>query len=504
MLRLVVILVLSFTSELALAKGIPTCKTPRNAIDSVFAWQSGKERNVALAAKCFERAGRSQRELEEAARRVKTLFDSEGVIIASEKLSDDPDHLDEDKNSRLVVNPRFPRVVLEKREGRWLWTHESLDWLEERYDERLGWLEKAIDRIPESLRVTYAEIALWQYAAIIAMLILGAVAARLLRGAVALWLRRSGRTRPDRRSLARNFVDRLGPASSLAVAALVIRVLYPELRLTAEHAAHLHLAVRVMTTLALMFGALRFADVFADELITKKDALDTRFDAHLVPVVRKALKAAALALGCVGLLKNLDVDVTALFATLGIGTLAVGLAAKDTLANLFGSISIFVDRPFKIGDLILVDGIEGTVEEVGFRSTRLRTAYQSLVVIPNSKVADSKIDNMGQRPYRRCSFVLNPAHGTSPAVCDRLCEAIRSLISERPAVREGRVDVVLSGIGGLALEVSVTFFFLGSAAISDAEEKHAILLEVLEKARELEVQFQGQPSSPQLELTKTR
>ncbi|MBM4357793.1 MAG: mechanosensitive ion channel family protein [Deltaproteobacteria bacterium] len=495
MLRLALTLALVLLSQVALAKTVPTCKSPRNAVEAVFVWQSGKQQSVANAARCFERSGRTQPEVEELARRLKTLFDAEGVIVHAEKLSDDPEHLDADKNPTLVVTDRFPRVSVEKRDGRWVWTRESLDWIEDRYEDRLGLLDKAIDRIPEPLRTTFAEVALWQYAAFLVMLLVGGLVAQVLRAVVRVWLRRADAAAPGIPSLARRFLDRAGTASSLAVSALFVRLLYPALRLPAEIAASLHVGVRLFLTFAVTLAALRLADVFADGLEARVESTESRLDQHLLPIIRKALKAGAFVLGFLGLLQTFSVDVTALFATLGIGTLAVGLAAKDTLANLFGSISIFVDNPFKIGDWIFVDGADGIVEEVGFRSTRLRTPHNSLVIIPNAKLADSKIDNYGKRRFRRAAFVLHPIHGTPPARCDALCEAIRGIVLEHPHVRQDKVDVALSGIGAPALEVAVAFFFDAEANVDEAREKHAILLAVLERVRELGVTLHA-PAPP--------
>src|SRR5690606_13885254 len=99
-------------------------------------------------------------------------------------------------------------------------------------------------------------------------------------------------------------------------------------------------------------------------------------------------------------LSNLDGNVGALIAGLGIGGLAVALAAQDTLCNLFGGIMVLADRPFQVGDWIVIGDVEGTVEKVGFRSMRVRTFKSSLVTIPNARVTDTNIDNMGLRQYR--------------------------------------------------------------------------------------------------------
>src|SRR5690606_33156269 len=111
-------------------------------------------------------------------------------------------------------------------------------------------------------------------------------------------------------------------------------------------------------------------------------------------------------MGGLFILQNLNVNVASLLAGLGIGGLAFALAAKDTLANFFGSIMIFSDRPFQVGDWVKIGDAEGIVEEVGFRSSRIRTFYDSLLSIPNGKIVDTPIDNYGARVYRRTFTTL--------------------------------------------------------------------------------------------------
>jgi small-conductance mechanosensitive channel len=113
-------------------------------------------------------------------------------------------------------------------------------------------------------------------------------------------------------------------------------------------------------------------------------------------------------------LQNFDVDVGSVLAGLGIGGLAVALAAKDTIANFFGSVMIFVDQPFQVGDAIVVKGVEGTVEEVGFRSTRIRTPHNSQVSVPNAAFTEVEIDNYGRRRFRRVAATLALTYDTTP------------------------------------------------------------------------------------------
>ena len=120
-------------------------------------------------------------------------------------------------------------------------------------------------------------------------------------------------------------------------------------------------------------------------------------DDQLIPLLRKFLKAVVLVLGAVWILSRLDFNVTALLAGVSLGGLAFALAAQDTLKNMFGSLLIFLDKPFQVGDWIQADSIDGTVEEVGFRSTRVRTFANSVIYVPNGKLSDMMVNNMGMR-----------------------------------------------------------------------------------------------------------
>jgi MscS family membrane protein len=484
--RLVVMLALCalLVPSSAWAKGVPNCKSPRNTVDSVFSWQSGKQQSLVNATKCFEGGSRDQAQLEETARRLKTVFDAQGARIELSKISDDPDYLDEDHNPKLVPHDSLPKVTVEKREGRWQWTVESLDWIDQHYLDRLGWLDKVLDRLPAWAKLTVGDIALWQYAALAVLIVLGAAVSRLLHALLARRVKRR-----DEDSWQRKVVDVIAAPGATLVTAICLRLLYPELRLPVAVSATIHTLVRLLVTLAVVWAAYRGADVIAAKLAERAEKTESRLDNHLVPIVRKAVKFGVFLVGAIALLQNLSIDVTAVFATLGIGTLAVGLAAKDTLANFFGSLSIFVDNPFRIGDMINVDGVEGVVEEVGFRSTRLRTAYNSVVVFPNAKLADAKIDNWGQRQYRRTTFALQLVRGTTPEQIEALCEGICHVVRANPNARRDKCEAYLGALGQSGLEIQVCYFLVSDPELQEGKERHDILLLILGLARDLGIEL---------------
>ena len=127
---------------------------------------------------------------------------------------------------------------------------------------------------------------------------------------------------------------------------------------------------------------------------------DNTLDDQLLPIVRKGTKFSLWAVGIIVALNNAGYDVGALIAGLGIGGLALAMAARDTVSNVFGGFTIFTDRPFTLNDRIKVSGFDGTVDEIGIRSTRLRTLAGTLVTIPNSTFSGSAVENSSAEPSR--------------------------------------------------------------------------------------------------------
>ena len=165
-----------------------------------------------------------------------------------------------------------------------------------------------------------------------------------------------------------------------------------------------------------------------------------------------------LLIGGLFVLGNLGVNVTSLVAGLGLGGLAVALAAQDTIRNLLGGVTIFADRPFQVGDWVVVNDIEGTVEHVGFRSSRVRTFYNSVVTVPNARIVDTHVDNMGLRQWRRYKTTLGLAYQTTPDQVQAFVEGVRALIRSNPNMRKDYYIVEFHGFSAVTLDVLVYCF----------------------------------------------
>jgi MscS family membrane protein len=266
--------------------------------------------------------------------------------------------------------------------------------------------------------------------------------------------------------------------------------------------AVLQIALQVTFFASLIWMAYRFADLAGDYLTLLASRTESTLDDQIVKLVARTLKLFAVLTGIILAAQNLGFNVVSLLAGLSIGGLAVALAMQSTLTNFIGSIIIMIDRAFKVGDWIKIGDTEGDVEEVDFRSTRLRTFYDSVVTIPNSEVMNSKIDNMGRRKHRRVLTSLRITPDTPPEKIESLIEGIKQIIANAPATRKDLYHVVLKDFGPDSLEIMLYFFLKVPDLSRELMERQRVLLEVLRLARKLEIRFATPIQSLQIEQSR--
>ncbi|MBP7282759.1 MAG: mechanosensitive ion channel family protein [Leptospiraceae bacterium] len=225
------------------------------------------------------------------------------------------------------------------------------------------------------------------------------------------------------------------------------------------------------------------------EVIAKEKKNDFMIDSQIVPLISRTARALVVLLGTLFALQNLGINVVSVLAGLGVGGLALALAAKDTAANLFGSIMIFLDRPFKVGDPVIISGVEGDVEEIGFRCTRIRTLNDSVVSIPNSEVANSKIENLGQRRSKRTNAILGITYDTPPEKVEAFLEGIKNILRKNDSILQDKIHVIFKGFGASNLEILVNYYANVIEWGQDMILRQNIFLEIINLAKELNVDF---------------
>lgn len=343
-------------------------------------------------------------------------------------------------------------------------------------------------RIPSRLSERGMWLENWQWIALGLLAILGVIVERLVRFVITVWIRRLLGARRD--LLDPGLVLKFERPVGIVSMGLVWLVLVPPLDLPAAALGILLVAIRVVLAAGGIWAGYRLIDLVAGFFASLASETESKLDDLLVPMIRRALKVVLVAFGLVFIAQNLNVNVTSLLTGLGLGGLAVALAAKDTLENVFGSVTVLADRPFQIGDWVVMDdGIEGTVVDVGFRSTRIRTFYDSVITVPNSRLIAASVDNLGCRRYRRIKTHLGVEYSTPPDKIEAFCEAIRELIRTHPYTRKDYYNVYFHEYGDSSLKILVYLFVETPDWSTELRERHRIFVDILRIAERLGVGF---------------
>ncbi len=230
---------------------------------------------------------------------------------------------------------------------------------------------------------------------------------------------------------------------------------------------------------------LRLIDFFSLILLYRASLTVSRVDDQLVSFVKDALKAIVVVLSFFLVLGAVfKLNVASLIAGLGIGGLAIALAAKESLENLLGSITIFLDRPFTEGDSIKVGDLEGTVERIGFRSTRVRTVEKTYVTVPNKKLVDGELDNLSMRLMRRAKFDISLTYETSMGKFKNIVEEISEFLDHHPGIYELEKRVRLFGFGESGITIMIIYFVSSQdydIYLGVREEVNYKIMEIVEK-----------------------
>ncbi len=307
------------------------------------------------------------------------------------------------------------------------------------------------------LRPAPAGLLLWQWLALpLLALVAWALALALARLTAAVFTRTVSRTRFDRGdTLARRLTGplRLGWWVLLTRSALPLL----ELKQGGVHASEIVLTSVVVV--ALFWALLRLAEVLGRVATTSSWATTRPFSRALMPLAVRSAKVALVALSVVAVLSVWGVPVASLLAGLGIGGLALALAAQKTVENLFGSFSIGIDQPFREGDFVKVEDFVGTVEAIGLRSTRFRTLDRTLITVPNGKLADMRLESFTVRDRFRLACTVGLVYETTPAQMKAVLEGLEGVLRAHPKIWPDAVVVRFKELAASSLDIEVMAWF---------------------------------------------
>ncbi|MCH2205193.1 MAG: mechanosensitive ion channel family protein [Lentisphaerales bacterium] len=387
------------------------------------------------------------------------------------------------ENVTLITYPIGDRsIALVRQSGDWLITINTRNKINVIYQDYKTTHVRSI--FPEELNDTYLIMKNWQWIGVLAIIIIGIIAQWILQFLFK-------KTVIKRFVHGNNIEVRKPRFASVSIFCISISwyFLTPVLSLDVEGVKTFMNAAILTMIVSAMFILVRGTDIVKNVLLAKAKETDNKVDDVLIPMFHKIIRLAIFIIGLILIASNIGVNVAGLVAGLGIAGMAFALAAKDTVENIFGSVTVLTDKPFEVGDWVVINGVEGTVEQIGLRSTRIRTFYCSQVNVPNSTLIKATVDNYGRRTYRRIKTYLSLTYDTPPEKIEAFCEGVREIIRNHPTTRKDYYHVYLNQFNAASLDVLLYCFIDCDDWAIELRERQRLFMDIMRLATRLEVEF---------------
>lgn len=440
--------------------------------------------------------GKAPEEAADIALKIKQVLDGKGLRVNMASLPREANYLDtingiELKNRYVLFPNQLPQIAVEKIGENWYYSRETNQSIQQLYREVYPiWTEYLKKTIPNVGHLKVFSIELWQYLGAVVLLLLGAGLFFVLKKIIFWFLKTVERAvvRFAHNSM-NDSLRKLSRPLALLFVFFFLEKYLPILQFSIDINAVLLGGIHIAQTLLWIYVFLQFVEVLMDVYRSYSEKTESKLDDQLVPILKRLLRGLVIFVGVLKMLTIFGADVRTVIAGASIGGLAVALASQDTVKNLIGTFMIFLDKPFQIGDWIVGGGVEGTVEEVGFRSSRIRAADTSIFTIPNSKLSEIVINNKGLRKYRRYKTVLGIRYDTPPELIEAFVKGVRQIIEAHPETLTESYNVEFTGFGDSALQVLVNTYFLSLEWGVEQSSKHRLHIAIVKLAKALGVDF---------------
>lgn len=465
--------------------------TPYHAILTHLKYLQEDEYYPQIAAKTLNPAViKSEEEAKELAIKLKQILDGKGIYIELDEIPNDPNFKDSVTNrNRYYLSHRLPDLYLQKSGNKWFYSNNTVSKIEKWHDEvyPLG-TDKLLEILPHYGTTKYFGLYAWQLIGILIIIILSFILHKIFTYLLEkLFI--NVLVRMGYKKLAHEVVLPIARPVSILIIFPILILLVPVLQLPITMNKYVVLVLRAVWPIFAIVFFYRLVNIFSLYFERVAEKTESTLDDQLVPLVRKVLKTFVVIVGALFILDNLDIDIMGIVAGLSIGGLAFALAAQDTIKNFFGSLMIFVDRPFQVGDWITSGDVDGTVEEVGFRSTRIRTFRNSVQYIPNGIITNQSVDNHGLRRYRRFYTQIAITYDTPPAVIEYFVEGLRKIVKQHPETRKDYFEIHLNDMASSSLNIMFYIFFNVPTWSDELRCRHEVLLSIIRLAEELGINF---------------
>ena len=465
--------------------------TPYNTIVSHLVFLEDSLYNPELAAKTINFSGSDTQYAEELAIKLKQIYlGSDKHVFNINELSKDSNFIDSVSHKHIYYpNTDIPELYLEKIGDRWLYSNSTSKLInsvhEDMYSEDAEQIFSFSDRFKRWAGVgnenVFYELKLWQIYMFLYFIIIG-----ILLYLLNLFLVKMLILKLFKDSRYEKVIYKIIQVSSFTMFWYAVDAYLPAFGLNIEIMNVLHKTVNVFIVFNLTLLSIYIVNLLKIRFTKEGTAASTQ---GLIIFMTLIVKTIIFITSLLFLIKALDFNLVNVLAGLSIGGFAIALGAQDTIKNFFGSLMIFADKQFSVGDWISSDKVSGTVEEVGLRTTKIRTFHNSVVVVPNSQLADNSIDNMGRREYRRYKGTFVIKYETPTDSIENFINKIKEEISKREDTRKDFYMVYMNDFSTYGMEMLVYVFFKVPDWEMEMKGKHELIKKILDFASELDIEF---------------
>ena len=433
----------------------------------------------------------SEKEKEDIAKKIKKVIDGTGAYIIMDDLPKENNYIDSATQKHVYyLTDKEPNIYLEKIDSNWYFSRYTINKIDELYNNIYPFWAKHIDNFVsyKLANKTFLSVSIVKYIASF-LLILFSFFLYFLLKKIFFFITKKLTKRNVLKSISEEILYEISKAIALVLSFMFLSKAIPSIQLPLKFSILLVLISSILTIFFIAYLLNNLFKLVLSYFEKIADKTETKFDNQLLPILKTLGNFTIYFIAILYVLKELDINITAILAGLSIGGLAIALASKDTVQNIIGSLNIFLDRPFEIGDYIKIDGAEGVIEEVGLRATRIRTLDQSLAYVPNGILSNMTIDNFGLRIYRRWKTTFGLEYSTSPEKIKIFVSKTIEILNDNNNTLNDKTLVYFTNMGESTLDIYLSVFFDVKTFQEDSDCKQTLLLKILAMANENNIEF---------------
>jgi len=487
---LVVVLLCSLSLAFAAKKG-NNFSSPNGAVYNHLFYLQKDSYDPEQSAKSLDIRLKDKENIERAIL-LKQIFDGKGLYVSMSKIPDDPNHFDSisKKNVFFPFPKELPMVYLEKQGKNWQYAEETIEAIPGLHSKTYPFgTDVLINLVHQQSGRKFLGVYLWQYLGLLIFFAASAVLYLLLRLVSGFLIKRISRISLHFDVTDKKLIRRTSHIFSLMLLMVFARFFIPVFQFSVKTNMFLQRFIELVIVVFVTIFLMRIVDFLIRYFRNYAEKTENKLDDQLVPIVSQIIRLFILIGAFFQILSLFNVNVTALIAGVSIGGLAIALAAKEAVGNLIGSLMIFLDKPFHIGDFVRIDSVEGVVKEVGFRSTRVMTKDTSIVSIPNGILINSNLVNMGIREFRLHETTFSITYDTPPALIEAYLEGLKRIVKDHPVVSNENCFIYLSKLGPSSIDILFRVHIDTKDFDEELAIKEKLILMAMKLAEALEIRF---------------